>query len=577
MTERPYQHLGLHPVCGVCTYPILKHERVKALFGNDDSTSYRGQTRPFPFPKQGYLTTEVDGFHLCRHPNCKMCTASPEFIPIHYECFEIFRKACILESSDALHRLWTIVAWRNPWRKAPPVYLANDKLPDRDSFERVAQMCGMSWLCGFPPELLQMIQDYSAHTLLWRATSALRLAALVAVTSSECLVKIPLCEIVSWRRGGKPDRVSPPSPRLLPVIRLTIDADGISGVERLPCYPAYTGESQGSFAFIVEQEDDLSGLVAQLKDGLLRLELPPDRLSLMIWNTPAPPKLSECRADPAYLPAWQRFFAIEMNAITGITFFFCGSQLFGVHVHHSKESCAMSTYLRFTPRRRRAVVWIYLPIVKSDPLLVLGTRKKPSSRAGFSILTRTQKVGDIALGPQSPQSFSDQCLGACAPITLVYAEPKEERPVPFFGAYCRVLSHPPKPISVPKAGQHPLGESAYFSWAPLKDISSVEVFYDESGERCRGIMFHYLNGGRRAVGQCRLHVDHVKQFFQPQGLCFRVDTHTSPPNRVNYIVVTYTVEISFEDTKRGTEGWSYRPLDGILKFWFTDASSFITV
>ncbi|KAI1801045.1 hypothetical protein F4811DRAFT_482192 [Daldinia bambusicola] len=75
-------HLGLYSQCGICIDTIFKYERVIALFGNDDSTSYRGQTRPFLFPDIAPNITRVDGFTLCRYPNCRTCAASPQFIPI---------------------------------------------------------------------------------------------------------------------------------------------------------------------------------------------------------------------------------------------------------------------------------------------------------------------------------------------------------------------------------------------------------------------------------------------------------------------------------------------------------------
>ncbi|KAI1502077.1 hypothetical protein F5X99DRAFT_380534 [Biscogniauxia marginata] len=569
MTAHRDQHLGIYPKCGIYTDTVFRHERVTALYGNDDSTSYRGQTRPFPFPQHGHNITRVDGFLLCRYPDCKKCAASPEFIPVHYECFEIFRKRCSIEGSGALYRLWTIIAWKNPWRRAPPVYLENDRLLDLESFKTIAQMCGLSQLCEFPPELLWIVQGYSQHASLWRATSALRLATFVSVTDSEPLITMPLDDVSSWKRGEKPECVS----SRLGVIRLTIDCDGIKRVERLSCCPAYAGESNNRFAFIVEEGKSHSGLVARFKYGLLRLKLPPDRQCLPIWNTPAPPNLSLCREYPAEIPSWQRFFAVEVNNIAGITFFFSSGQLFGIHVHHSKESCAISTYQRFSNRRRRGVVWVYLPITKSDPLLMLGTRK--SSQLGFSILVRTQKVGDIVLGPQNSDSVTDRYLGHCAPITLIYAEPREERPVPFIGAYCKLPSVSPKRVQLPEAVQRPLGENAYFSWALLKGVSSAQVFYDENRKYCKGIIFHYRNGGCRAVGQCRLHVDPTERVFQPQGLCFRIVAGSSRHNRA-----TYTVKINFGDKisdRHGVEGWCYRPLGGVLNFWFTHDSSFIAI
>ncbi|KAI0005677.1 hypothetical protein F4779DRAFT_45346 [Xylariaceae sp. FL0662B] len=108
----------------------------------------------------------------------KKCSISSEFIPIHYECFGIFRKGCSLESSSALRR-----------PHEPPL--------DPGAFKRINQTCGFSRLCELPPELLGIIQIYSRHASRWRAVSALRMATLVSVTNSECVAQMPLGDIMS--------------------------------------------------------------------------------------------------------------------------------------------------------------------------------------------------------------------------------------------------------------------------------------------------------------------------------------------------------------------------------------------
>ncbi|KAM7209802.1 hypothetical protein V8F06_014817 [Rhypophila decipiens] len=107
-------HLGLYPRCGICADMLLRHERVIALFGNRDSTSYRGHTQPFAFPQPGHTIIRVDS----RYPDCRKCAASPEFAPVHFDCFEIFRQRCSVSASSVLDRLWILASWRNPWRGA---------------------------------------------------------------------------------------------------------------------------------------------------------------------------------------------------------------------------------------------------------------------------------------------------------------------------------------------------------------------------------------------------------------------------------------------------------------------------
>ncbi|KAL2264250.1 hypothetical protein VTK26DRAFT_9026 [Humicola hyalothermophila] len=569
-------HLGVYSRCGICADTISRHERVIALLGNHDSTSYRGHTRPFPFPQPGHTITRVDGRLLCRHPECKTCAASPECAPIHFDCFEIFRRHCSVSEPAALHRLWILAAWRNPWRGAQPVYLAAP-LVDKNTLKRMSGFCGVPRLYTLPLELLEMIRQHSRHSLLWRCISALQLADNVSVTKPEPLITVPLREIMSWNRGGKFERVKALRPQTL---RLTIDSAGISRVERLPGPPTYVGNHISRSVFIVQDEASVSEVVAQFKNGRLRLLLPSSLRTLPIWNTPAPPSLNLCRGYPAELASCQTLHTVEMNEIKGITFFFSSGQLFGIHIHRSEDSCAMDTFARDFPNRlRRTMVWIYLPISQHDRALVLGVREGLQSR-DLNVLVRTELIGDIIIGLQSSGQVKDRCLATSAPVTMIYGDPRVGRPIPFFGAYRRPPLNRalPKPFRLEKPGRCPIEDDVYFSWAPLCDVSSTLVFYDQDTGFCRGIIFRYQNGGSRAVGQCRLHVDPAERVDRPAQLRFRISSYPSRWNRIRYMVrVEFRGGAGANQKEKDTEEWNSRLMKGLVKFWFTPESSFLVV
>jgi hypothetical protein len=90
-----------------------------------------------------------------------------------------------------------------------------------------------------------------------------------------------------------------------------------------------------------------------------------------------------------YLPrsiqtvTWQRLHAVDIDRITGLTFFFIRGELCGIHPHRSKNSCATDTFERFSNRRQLSTVWVYMPIAPRDRVLVLGTRL---TDLGFSVL-----------------------------------------------------------------------------------------------------------------------------------------------------------------------------------------------
>ncbi|KAK0634028.1 hypothetical protein B0T14DRAFT_508251 [Immersiella caudata] len=201
-------HLGLSPRCGICADTVLRHERVTALFGDRDSTSRQGHTRPFAFPQPGHTIARVDGRLLCRYPDCKICAASPEFAPIHFDCFETFRQQCSVSASRALSRLRILAAWRNPWRGAQPIHLSALML-DKETLRTISGFRGLPHLQTLPSELLETIRQYSEHSLLWRCIPALQLADHVSATEPEPLLAVLPREILFWKRGGKFERPCP--------------------------------------------------------------------------------------------------------------------------------------------------------------------------------------------------------------------------------------------------------------------------------------------------------------------------------------------------------------------------------
>ncbi|KAI1357826.1 hypothetical protein F5Y08DRAFT_333584 [Xylaria arbuscula] len=535
MVNPPYNHLGLFPQCGILI-----------VYGDEASTSFRGMTQPFPFPQLESGITEVDGFLLCRRPGCAWCAGSPESVPLHWDCLEIFRNQCSIRWADALCRLWVAAAWRTPWRGASPICFPIDATRSL-SLKALCDICKLPHLHKLPLEILQMIQSYSEHALIWRSVLAFDLAAHISKKTPSSFSTIPLQDILFWERENQPQATSSPSP---PLIRITVDLIGIS-------------KSQAIFK-----------CKAQLKDGFLHLELasscPP-----AVWNTPNPPNLQLCRAyETKQVLYYQRFFAVEVASIRGITFFFSSHQLYGVYVHLSGALCALSSLQRLPPRRQKSALWCYLPITNLDRILVLGVRTSPNQHV--NILVRMEKAGDVIVRQYMSSPAEDRCLGWHAPITLVHGEPQEGQPVPYFGAYCQ----PPTRSKLPKRFQayepksYPIGKEAYLSMASLEDLQSVKVFYDRDSRYCRGMLLYYQNGGCRAVGQCRIDVDTSKQFWQPSQICFRMDSVCGNSHEVLYNV---QVDGRADSHTHKEKGWNCKPLKGVLAFWYTHNSSFITM
>jgi hypothetical protein len=304
----------------------------------------------------------------------------------------------------------------------------------------------------------------------------------------------------------------------------------------------------------------------------------------LLWNTPAPPNLDVCRAYTNHVNWCPFFYAVDMNQVRGITFLFSPGTLVAIHVHRSEDSCATEVYNTRNPPNRHNHVWIYVPISEKDHPLLLGLQNNQSSKFQ-SILIRTKLVGDIVVGIERFESPLQRYVFVTAPVTMVYGTPKNGYPVRFFGAYNKELPDPDPAHSEPfprysHYGDYPLGSRAHYSCAPLGSVSSVRVFYDPSTGCCRGILFHYYNGGTRAVGQCRVNVDPTKDVSRPTRLRFLLEEDHSPtrtPRLVRTVRVRFVQDPVDGNAEGNIEGWETRPMEGSVAFWVNHHSAFMIV
>lgn len=149
---------------------------------------------------------------------------------------------------------------------------------------------------------------------------------------------------------------------------------------------------------------------------------------------------------------------------------------------------------------------------------------------------------------------------------LIYEEPSEGTYIPFFGFRRDTL--PP-----PLTGNFSLKSIGRmcFSSAPLDPVVSAQVFYGDHREFCRGILFTYRNGGQKAIGECRVHVDRTEVFLEPSEFYFQHCSYTlySGGTTYNRIRVRFQTEQSqdLEDDE-----WGHVTVEKgmILDLWFSD-------
>ena len=162
---------------------------------------------------------------------------------------------------------------------------------------------------------------------------------------------------------------------------------------------------------------------------------------------------------------------------------------------------------------------------------------------------------------------------------MIYGEPEELQPISIFGASCaRPCKKEDFPQPFPLQDFRPEPAGAYFSWAPLRAVLSTRTFYEKDTGLCRGIVVYYENGGSRAVGQCRLHVDGSTLVARPTRICFLAIMYLSRLGKRE----RHGIRVEFwgdghHPHRHNGEGWKCRPLRGDVQLSFTEDSSYLAV
>ena len=110
----------------------------------------------------------------------------------------------------------------------------------------------------------------------------------------------------------------------------------------------------------------------------------------------------------------------------------------------------------------------------------------------------------------------------------------------------------------------------YASEAPLRGVKSASVFRNKMGH-CRGIVLSYVNGGARALGQCRVNEDAAELVMWPKRMCFCLDQVPA----FYYGSDTHVTIVKFAtdngpDHGHAPEEWiCVLELRGLLQFGFT--------
>ncbi|KAI1100637.1 hypothetical protein F4804DRAFT_318408 [Jackrogersella minutella] len=122
---------------------------------------------------------------------------------------------------------------------------------------------GLGQLKTLPPEIWQIILQYSESYPFWRFVSALDFTSRVSWMPSEATTSIAVSRIAFWGRGNPPEIIIDLTAH--PIIRLTIDSHGIAKVERLPSYPSFSETRFDDLAFVIEDQSYFTDAIARFK------------------------------------------------------------------------------------------------------------------------------------------------------------------------------------------------------------------------------------------------------------------------------------------------------------------------
>ncbi|KAH8683636.1 hypothetical protein BGZ61DRAFT_424903 [Ilyonectria robusta] len=502
---------------------------------------------------------------------------------------------------DKLDRLYTLASWTRPWSAVSSLHLDPRTNVPRGIY-MLAKFKDMQHISSVPLEVALLIHDYSRLGTIWQYASLLERFKMFSKADTQ-LRSLSLREISFWERGGLPTVLTD---RSRGTIRLTIDSQGLSKIERLRERPNHQTGSSNALAYVVEPEKRLGNITVDFKAcitlfGLAHLNTP-RRTNLNVWDRPCPPNLMNCYGIHKWTGlSFTRMTTVDTQNCTGITFFIGHDQVIhGIHAHTKRGPDPKEIFDRIYKLHERSIIWGYLPLPPGDSIETFGARIPPSreftkSSNASSYLFRTTLSGDIALGLLPVSEGRDVVLGNGPNPTLISYRQDSDDP----SYYCSHYIHPSakyltalqsptynllgthsskkRPFQfrhIRPRGEPPF-ERAYFSSAPLEGVTRVHTFEDKDDKFCQGIILEYANGSQRAIGQCRFGLDPVTTVVNPSQIClaeneYRPKEPIRPPRLPTRMRVRF---FSDDDYKRhkahdGKTIWKSFPVKGTIEFWF---------
>ncbi|KAJ3475396.1 hypothetical protein NLG97_g9475 [Lecanicillium saksenae] len=592
-------HTQIHRRCGACQMPFQLYERMIAITRRGGKLQiYDAQVATArPIAKQWYKVKAT----FCKLLGCSMCQKSDESATVHIECFKLFMQECT--APDKIHRLWLASIVMDPWLQCRDTGLPYN-FHERMSSEDAARAWNIPLVARLPPEICLLILGQTRDSLFTKYIAVMSRAR--ELSASNCPrqppVNMALCDIKYWTRGMAWP-IQMPEENEDDIIRITIDSSGIQRIERLdkigdPMYSTYLRK-----LYVVEESYKLESVKTEIFGGHCRLTVPDD-VNLKLWDNPMPFKLyASLRLPPDH--SFTRFSSIDTAACFGLTFFFHVGHVVAVHPHLNNiwDRDARRTFESLPIMQQKAVLWIYVPFPEGEELrgyCLRNRRTKEDTEAiGPCLALYMKQQGIIEIGYRYPLADDYTiCRTKKRPFLIHNSRTGYLRPHPHMieqEQLSGIAVGATYPGSYQNKGTDP-ATSAYLdrllkpvryeihSTARLEQVKLAEVYHDPRTRCCRGIMFYYENGKRRAVGECRIGVDVVRSCEYPTHFMYSEKEYLLPDSRTRYegTVIEMTDDITrvySDNSMVATISAAWRPaaMAGRIEFRFAYGSAHIRV
>ncbi|KAL6790293.1 hypothetical protein GGI42DRAFT_347120 [Trichoderma sp. SZMC 28013] len=526
--------LGLERWCRACGEKMKGGESFVSVFLDDGSVRVDGSHE---YPAEHVHEDDGSDLRVIRSrpffnwdPYGRPRKPNRESVTIHAECFNLFRRNC--PDDQAAPRLFLAGRWRSPWEGAPKFILSIKS--DVTSLIRLAAIaCNIPPLERMPTELKRLVWDdlIAQPCAITRYYSVASLAADSSCQPFDGQISIPIAKVAHWERGQGPASEEEVLP---PVIRIIIDYQGISRIERLAKRPKELSQPSDTELYIVESQEKLQHIKVQFQSGLARLRYHEDGKAIRFipWDTPSPPVIKHVLSPTAGRPPHAsviQFSTIEVSKITGLTFFLtwannyssprgAGPQFF-LHAHTSKEPSARSTFDKLLYPQDWAGVWHYVPFPHDDRLTCFGIEHE--SETSLKVLFRFEKAGDVMVGIHYDRYHNrTQALWPASDRLRLICGLSQTSSVITLDAHATGDHKPGQRFRLPfRRSVVPFGHGGCLSWAPLEHVARLRLFTDEDAGICRGLLLEYEDGGQRSVGECRVGLDVQQAYVRPVCLC----------------------------------------------------------